>query len=84
MRKIDMIPVSPNSSSPSLSLTTFLFQEIMKQFLQIIVMRRWKIKKVLSSNEKIKELSNIFTYAQNFIYLGRGYNYPIALEEPSN
>lgn len=50
--------------------------EITKELLSIPS----KIKKVLSSNEKIKELSNIFTYAQNFIYLGRGYNYPIALE----
>jgi glucosamine--fructose-6-phosphate aminotransferase (isomerizing) len=39
-----------------------------------------KIQKVLSSDGKIKELSHIFTYAHNFIYLGRGYNYPIALE----
>ncbi|NDV79556.1 glutamine--fructose-6-phosphate transaminase (isomerizing) [Dysgonomonas sp. 511] len=39
-----------------------------------------KIEKILSLNDKIKELSLIFTYAQNFIYLGRGYNYPIALE----
>lgn len=39
-----------------------------------------KIEKALAANEKIKELSKTFTYAQNFIYLGRGYNYPIALE----
>jgi glucosamine--fructose-6-phosphate aminotransferase (isomerizing) len=39
-----------------------------------------KIEKVLQSNDFIKELSNTFTYAQNFIYLGRGYNYPVALE----
>lgn len=39
-----------------------------------------KIERTLSLNDKIKELSLIFTYAQNFIYLGRGYNYPIALE----
>lgn len=39
-----------------------------------------KIKKILSLNKSIKELSLIFTYAQNFIYLGRGYSYPIALE----
>ena len=31
-------------------------------------------------NEKIHELSKIFTYARNFLYLGRGYNYPVALE----
>ena len=39
-----------------------------------------KIEKVLSMNDKIKELSLIFTYARNFIYMGRGYNYPVALE----
>lgn len=39
-----------------------------------------KIGQILELNDKIKELSMIFTYAQNFIYLGRGYNYPIALE----
>jgi len=39
-----------------------------------------KIKRILSQNEEIKNLSLIFTYAQNFIYLGRGYSYPIALE----
>ena len=36
--------------------------------------------KVLKQSDKIKELSKIFTYAHNFIYLGRGYNYPVALE----
>lgn len=31
-------------------------------------------------NEKIERLSLIYTYARNFLYLGRGYNYPVALE----
>lgn len=39
-----------------------------------------KMKKVLELNSKIAELSKIFTYAHNFIYLGRGYSYPVALE----
>lgn len=39
-----------------------------------------KIKRILDKDAEIKRLSLIFTYAQNFIYLGRGYNYPIALE----
>jgi len=39
-----------------------------------------KMKKVLELNEKIKELSRMFTYAHNFIYLGRGFSYPVALE----
>ncbi len=39
-----------------------------------------KMKEALKQNEDVKMLSHIFTYAHNFLYLGRGYNYPIALE----
>lgn len=39
-----------------------------------------KIKKMLELNDRVAELSRTFTYARNFLYLGRGYNYPVALE----
>jgi len=39
-----------------------------------------KIEKILKHDKQISELAKIFTYAHNFIYLGRGYNYPVALE----
>lgn len=39
-----------------------------------------KIEKVLEQNEKIKDISARFTFAHNFLYLGRGFNYPVALE----
>lgn len=38
------------------------------------------VERVLKLNEKIERLSLIFTYARNFLYLGRGYSYPVALE----
>ncbi|MBQ2023393.1 MAG: glutamine--fructose-6-phosphate transaminase (isomerizing) [Alistipes sp.] len=38
------------------------------------------IQDILSQSEKIEDLAKIFTYAHNFLYLGRGYNYPSALE----
>ena len=38
------------------------------------------IKQTLKLNPQIERLSSIFTYAHNFLYLGRGYNYPSALE----
>lgn len=38
------------------------------------------LKEVLKVSDKIADLAKIFTYAHNFIYLGRGYNYPTALE----
>lgn len=39
-----------------------------------------KVERVLQSASKIKEIAYIFTYARNFIYLGRGLNFPVALE----
>lgn len=39
-----------------------------------------KIEKILEKVDEIKEISKIFTYARNFLYLGRGFNYPVAME----
>ena len=39
-----------------------------------------KMQEVLKLNDKIANLSQVFTYAHNFIYLGRGYSYPVAME----
>ncbi|WP_024995087.1 glutamine--fructose-6-phosphate transaminase (isomerizing) [Phocaeicola paurosaccharolyticus] len=39
-----------------------------------------KMRLVLQKNDEIEVLSKIFTYAHNFLYLGRGWNYPVALE----
>ncbi len=40
-----------------------------------------KMQEVLNaSNALLADMSRCFTYAHNFIYLGRGYNYPVALE----
>jgi len=38
------------------------------------------IREALKAAEQVAVLSRTFTYAHNFIYLGRGYNYPTALE----
>ncbi len=38
------------------------------------------IKQTLKLNDSIEKLSGIYTYVHNFLYLGRGYNYPSALE----
>jgi glucosamine--fructose-6-phosphate aminotransferase (isomerizing) len=39
-----------------------------------------KIEKVLKQNDKIAKLAKCYTYAHNSLYLGRGWNYPVALE----
>ena len=39
-----------------------------------------KVKETLKVDDQVKELARIYTYARNFLYLGRGYNFPVALE----
>jgi glutamine---fructose-6-phosphate transaminase (isomerizing) len=39
-----------------------------------------KIQKVLDNNAKIEYISDLFKDSTNFLYLGRGYNFPVALE----
>lgn len=39
-----------------------------------------KLREVLKLDSQISDLAKTFTYASNFMYLGRGYNYPVALE----
>ncbi|WP_024768326.1 glutamine--fructose-6-phosphate transaminase (isomerizing) [Aquimarina macrocephali] len=39
-----------------------------------------KVKKTLESNDHIKFIADTYKDAKNFLYLGRGYNFPVALE----
>lgn len=39
-----------------------------------------KIEEILQDTEGIKHISNLFSYAPNFLYLGRSYSFPVALE----
>ncbi len=39
-----------------------------------------QIEQIFKSDKTIRELAERFTYADNFLYLGRGYNFPSALE----
>lgn len=39
-----------------------------------------KVEQALLHNDKIKEIAETFKNATNFLYLGRGYNFPVALE----
>ena len=52
------------------------YQKIVKELSEIPA----KMKEVLKLNERIADLSRTFTYARNFLYLGRGFSYPVALE----
>ncbi len=39
-----------------------------------------KMQWTLEHNKNIDQFAQMFTYCRNFLYLGRGYNYPVALE----
>jgi glutamine---fructose-6-phosphate transaminase (isomerizing) len=39
-----------------------------------------KVRKILEANDKIIDIAETFKDASNFLYLGRGYNFPVALE----
>ena len=39
-----------------------------------------KVRETLKLDPQVKELAKMFIYARNFLYLGRGYNYPVAME----
>jgi len=39
-----------------------------------------KVEKVLKKNDEIKKIAKVFKDVKNFLYLGRGYAFPVALE----
>ena len=39
-----------------------------------------KVQTILSNSARVEQIAREFTYARNFLYLGRGVNYPVALE----
>ena len=39
-----------------------------------------KVRQILSDHEEIKMIAREYCNCQNFLYLGRGYNFPVALE----
>ncbi len=52
------------------------FEQILNELEQIPD----KVSKALEADEQINYISGIFKDASNFLYLGRGYNFPVALE----
>jgi len=39
-----------------------------------------KVERILKQNEKIRDIATIYKDVKNSLYLGRGYNFPVALE----
>ena len=58
------------------TLSDEMFHMLVDELEQIPDKMQW----TLEHNKDIAQFAQMFTYAKNFIYLGRGYNYPVALE----
>ncbi len=50
------------------------------RYLQELEIIPEKVKEALETNDKAKEIAAIFKNSHNCLYLGRGYNFPVALE----
>lgn len=58
-----------------------LSQKEMKGYLKELMRIPSKIEYILEhSDEAIQKMAGLFTYAPNFLYLGRSFNFPVALE----
>ena len=55
-------------------------EEKYREVLRGLIAMPNNIKEVLDQHEHIQSVASIFTYARNFLYLGRGCNYPTAME----
>jgi glutamine---fructose-6-phosphate transaminase (isomerizing) len=51
-----------------------------RELLQHLAAVPTTIETVLKQSDRIKHLAQVFKDARNFLYLGRGYNFPVALE----
>jgi glutamine---fructose-6-phosphate transaminase (isomerizing) len=51
-----------------------------KDFLKEIIRIPFKVEEILKTEEKIKDLAKILYQKHNFLFLGRGINFPVALE----
>lgn len=58
------------------TITEEKYKEIVSELCNITT----KIDEILTQCKDIEKMASVFTYAKNFLYLGRGYNYPVALE----
>ena len=58
------------------TLSDEMFHMLVDELYQIPDKMQW----TLENNKNIDQFAQMFTYCRNFIFLGRGYNYPVALE----
>ncbi len=58
----------------------FMSQSTMEQYIRELDAIPEKITKVLEQSDRVKEIARAYSERENWLFLGRGYHYPIALE----
>ncbi|MBO4850406.1 MAG: glutamine--fructose-6-phosphate transaminase (isomerizing) [Prevotella sp.] len=57
-----------------------LDQSVYERHIEELSLIPSKIERILSQNDHIRDIARTLTYARNTLYMGRGMNYPVALE----
>ncbi|MFY0602317.1 MAG: glutamine--fructose-6-phosphate transaminase (isomerizing) [Flavobacteriaceae bacterium] len=71
---LSLISLKLAKSKGTISNSTF------HMYLQKMQLIPAKIEKLLQIDDKVKEIANVYKDAKNCLYLGRGFNFPVALE----
>ena len=58
----------------------FMSQFAMEKYIEALAAIPEQVKTVLTSSDAIKDMVDKYADQENWLYLGRGYNYPVALE----
>lgn len=54
--------------------------ETMQEYLRALIGMPARVQQVLDQDAQLNEIARTFRFASNFLYLGRGVNFPVALE----
>ncbi len=58
----------------------YMSQQVLNEFLTALVRIPNQVRHVLEQSEQIRQVTEMYTNRENWLFLGRGYNYPVALE----
>ncbi|MEI8196263.1 MAG: glutamine--fructose-6-phosphate transaminase (isomerizing), partial [Phycisphaerae bacterium] len=58
----------------------YMSQTVLDQFLNALMKIPAQVEKVLTHSDEIREVTKKYVDRENWLFLGRGYNYPVALE----
>ncbi len=58
----------------------YMSQQVLNEFLIALSKIPDQVRRVLEQSEEIRRVTEMYTNRENWLFLGRGYNYPVALE----